>query len=229
MNTAIDARHRRLNPSLFPLEEMVQESVDFLREHEPPEGYFVGFSGGKDSIVTLELCRLAGVKHQAFYSSTGIDSWDDFEFFECGMSPLSAIPVKFRKPRHCFYRADGRNNDFSGWKPSIHMPRWASRITLEIINIRAEQLQEISEKDAKAEGIQSCVVPAAPPLHSETRFIAPGVRMTNVYGEVDYNAPAHSSAKAAYACLWASLNAKRGYGWDVNPLVWVIDFRRVEK
>ncbi|GEM_PF-1612923 len=57
----------------FDLGDYIRESIDFLRQHEPPEGYFVGFSGGKDSITTLELCRLAGVKHQAFYTYTTID------------------------------------------------------------------------------------------------------------------------------------------------------------
>lgn len=57
----------------FELGDYIRESVAFLREHVPPEGYFVGFSGGKDSIVTLALCRLAGVRHTAFYSCTRID------------------------------------------------------------------------------------------------------------------------------------------------------------
>jgi len=73
MKLAIEARHHRLNPSLFPLEMMIEESIEFLRKNEPPEGYFVGFSGGKDSIVTERLCRMAGVKHRSFYSITGID------------------------------------------------------------------------------------------------------------------------------------------------------------
>lgn len=51
-----------------------EESIRFLREHEPPEGYFLGFSGGKDSQVTYHLALEAGVKFQAYYSKTGIDA-----------------------------------------------------------------------------------------------------------------------------------------------------------
>ncbi len=57
----------------YDMGDYIRESIDFLRQHEPPEGYFVGFSGGKDSITTLQLCKLASVRHQAFYSSTRID------------------------------------------------------------------------------------------------------------------------------------------------------------
>ena len=66
-------RQRQASLPGFDLEDYILESIEFLREHEPPEGYFVGFSGGKDSIVTLELCKMAGVKHEAFYSCTRID------------------------------------------------------------------------------------------------------------------------------------------------------------
>jgi phosphoadenosine phosphosulfate reductase len=55
------------------METLIKEAIDFIRQHEPTEGYFVGFSGGKDSIVTLDLVRRAGVKHEAFYSMTLID------------------------------------------------------------------------------------------------------------------------------------------------------------
>ena len=57
----------------YELRDYTTEAIAFLRENEPPEGFFVGFSGGKDSIVSLELCRIAGVKYQAFYSCTRID------------------------------------------------------------------------------------------------------------------------------------------------------------
>ena len=64
----------------YELADYVKESITFLRQYEPQEGYFVGFSGGKDSIVSLELCRIAGVKHKAFYSCTRIDPPEDVRF-----------------------------------------------------------------------------------------------------------------------------------------------------
>jgi hypothetical protein len=108
------------------------------------------------------------------------------------------------------------------------MPRLASRITLEIKDVRVERVQDISEAEAMSEGIMMSTVPSSPPLHSLVKYIAPGVTMTNQSGEKDDYAPAHNSARKAYECLWDSINAKRGYGWDENPWVWVIEFERVE-
>ena len=82
------------------------------------------------------------------------------------------------------------------WRPSIHMPRWASRITLEVTGVRVERVQDITPEDAEAEGIE----PYAP-------IYAPS-----------------ASAIDAFSELWDSLNAK--YGWDVNPWVWVVEFRQ---
>ena len=81
------------------------------------------------------------------------------------------------------------------WKPSLHMPRWASRITLEITDVRVERVQEITEKEAKAEGVLPCD------------------GMTAVYW---------------FSEAWDSLYAKKGLGWNDNPWVWVITFRRVK-
>ena len=83
------------------------------------------------------------------------------------------------------------------WRPSIFMPRWASRITLEITEVRVERVQEITEEDAIKEGISP----------EEHPFDAP---------------PA-----MRFAILWDSINAKRGYSWESNCWVWVLSFRRL--
>ncbi len=77
------------------------------------------------------------------------------------------------------------------------MPRWASRITLEITGVRVERVQEISIWDCRREGI---------PNEGE---------MGETYRD-------------AFKKLWNSLNAKRGYGWDTNPWVWAIRFKRIK-
>jgi len=87
------------------------------------------------------------------------------------------------------------------WRPSIHMHRWASRVTLEITEVRVERVQSISEADAKAEGVQG-----VPTLSSEHPLGLVG----------------------RFRELWDSINAARGHGWGANPWVWVVAFRRVD-
>ena len=91
------------------------------------------------------------------------------------------------------------------WRPSIHMPRWASRITLEITGVRVERLQDISAEDAKAEGVQP---PNLPP------------EISGVAG--DYVADERTS----FAILWNRINGAGS--WAKNPWVWVVEFKRVE-
>ena len=114
------------------------------------------------------------------------------------------------------------------WAPSIFMPRWACRTVRELVSVRVERLQDISEADARAEGIYSTTIQGSPPLPVLTRWVAPGVLMTNINGEHDTEAPAHNSARAAFEALWDSINAKRGLGWDTNPWVWVYEFKPIE-
>jgi len=71
MNTLKPSLYTAKDPDILDL--MVDEAVKFIKAHEPPEGYFVAFSGGKDSIVALELTRMAGVKHRAFYTCSSIE------------------------------------------------------------------------------------------------------------------------------------------------------------
>jgi hypothetical protein len=103
-----------------------------------------------------------------------------------------------------YYRANVNIPVSFKWKPSIHMPRWASRITLEITKVRVERVQEISEEDVRAEGIQ-------------------------VVGYGDY--PDQFSGKHLYQELWDKLNREREggkYAWARNPWVWVLEFRRLD-
>ncbi|MDR2173627.1 MAG: hypothetical protein LBE32_05430 [Burkholderiales bacterium] len=100
------------------------------------------------------------------------------------------------------------------WKPSIHMPRWASRILLEITDVRVQRLQDITEEDAIEEGIER--------LKSGRGFYNPTVSKSAVHFGV-YT----GSAKEAFRLLWEKINAKRGCSWETNPWVLAITFKRV--
>ena len=91
-----------------------------------------------------------------------------------------------------------------GWelRPSIFMPRWASRITLEITEVRVQRVQEIGDEDAQAEG---CAMGYDGPYSFHQGF----------------------NFRGGFMALWDSINAKRGFGWDANPWVWAISFKKV--
>jgi hypothetical protein len=98
------------------------------------------------------------------------------------------------------------------WRPSIHMPRWASRITLEVVNVRAERLKDISEEDARAEGVEKkrCQYD----LDEPCRHCKP-------------YCPANTIAQ--FKELWDSINGKKpGRAWADNPWVWVVEFKVAE-
>lgn len=112
-------------------------------------------------------------------------------------------------PADCLYRADdnGGVEDLAEakWTPSIHMPRWASRITLPLISVRVERVQDISEADAWAEGYGA---------HWQKR-----VREAGADGPLGY-----PDARGWFAMLWDEL-----YGtWAQNPWVWVAEWKEIE-
>lgn len=113
------------------------------------------------------------------------------------------------------YRASEweRDGDGGGWSPSIHMPRWASRIVLEITGVRVERLQEITEIDAQAEGVLE--------MDGQLNDLAL-VRRAKAIGECV------EDGRVWFAELWDSINGKRA-SWESNPWVWVIEFRRVNQ
>ncbi|MDV2903126.1 hypothetical protein R0H17_15915 [Phytobacter diazotrophicus] len=96
------------------------------------------------------------------------------------------------------------------WTPSIHMPRWASRITLEITGVRVERLQNISDTDVDAEGFA-------------------GDFPTSLFPALFPGEPSdwsHLSMRECYGVLWKSIYGEES--WQANPWVWVIEFKRVE-
>jgi hypothetical protein len=113
--------------------------------------------------------------------------------YECDQSfgkPLDATPALMDKYR------DGPDR----LRPSIFMPRWASRLALEVVAVRAERLNSMTQEDAVDEGCE---------------------------GHHGKNGGMFVNPLEAYAALWDSLNAKRGFSWESNPWVWVVEFRRL--
>ena len=86
------------------------------------------------------------------------------------------------------------------WRPSIFMPRWASRIALEIVSVRVERLREISRDDCVREGL--------PPI---------------TCGDPE------RAMRVKFSTLWDSINTNRECGWDLDPWVWVIEFKRIHE
>ena len=133
---------------------------------------------------------------------SGVSKWFTFCPYQTGQT----LWVRETWIQDCddkIYKADSEVNpsDFK-WKPSIFMPRSFARIFLKITNIRVERIQDISEEDVKAEGFT---------------------------GGNDLQNPCAKPAIKWFFYLWNAINKKRGFGWDVNPWVWVIEFERIKE
>lgn len=124
-------------------------------------------------------------------------------------------PTPFEKPEFCVYKADGvpapefydaDDELHCCWRPSIHMPRWASRILLEITDVRVERLNAISQEDAQAEGME---LTGWRPTYSDPDS---GGEVMTPYDN--------------FAELWSSIYGEES--WKANSWVWVIEFKRVE-
>ncbi len=108
--------------------------------------------------------------------------------------------------RKAIYKTDDDADvwgDAYKWRPSIHMPRWASRIMLEVTGVRVERLQDVSEEDSIAEGSQTpvCQLPESCRQGCLTE-------------------------RTQFSRIWDSINGKK-YPWGSNPWVWVIEFKRI--
>ena len=138
------------------------------------------------------------------------------------------------------YRADmagDRAIDDCSWRQSIFMPRWASRITLEVTGVRVERLQEITEEDARAEGVEPrtrekgytivCRGGGTFEVSSLYERGVPAVGDASPFGEVTHVEPIPGkvlvSARGVFRLLWGKINGRAS--WNANPWVWVVEFR----
>lgn len=168
------------------------------------------------------------------------ERWCTLEKYD-GLSP-SDVPVGapvayLAGPR----TEDERSRVFSEWRQAIFMPRWASRLTLVVLAVREQRLQEITEEDAVAEGSV-----ADPPeiwwqgyrewpmeglgtelMHQQTKGDAPPEWMVEPHRMLD-RPDLRTSARTGFRYMWDSINAKRGYPWESNPMVRAFTFKVVK-
>lgn len=125
-------------------------------------------------------------------------------------------PSKWGDCSRIWYWADGNptEGDWTRPRPSIHMPRWASRILLEIVAVRVERLQDISEADAQAEGVERVVAGVG-----WRRYCDPDSEEVGV--------PPCGDARRSFRSLWKFINGTES--WNDNPWVWVIEFKKLEQ
>lgn len=121
---------------------------------------------------------------------------------------------EIRSQYHLTFRADwGPLQEGARWRPGIFMPRWASRIALAIESVRIERLLDITDDDARREGVE--------PFFTRFPEIGRDQRITDgMYARDEEH-------RASFACTWDEINGDRAL-WNTNPFVWRVEFRRLE-
>jgi hypothetical protein len=107
------------------------------------------------------------------------------------------------------------------WRPSIHMPRWASRIALEVTGVRVERLQDITSDQILAEGVQIPTTPEGSALIDISTKHGPAFFLPALNGN-----STDDLLRAHWAALWVAINGIDS--WNANPWVWVVEFKRVQ-
>lgn len=148
----------------------------------------------------------------------GPDEWYDYEQWEDRIRESltdEMVAAGIEPDENGIYEWEGESP--LRWRPSIHMPKWASRLWLRITDVRVERVQDISEEDAIAEG---CDATKEVDHSTDGKSLGEGFVMGPM--------TCYHSAVGNFEILWDSINAKRGYGWDENPYVWALTYERVE-
>lgn len=182
---------------------------DFLchNDYLPPSAMLMD-AGGKELYTTSNMegweseCPYGQPSDQIYVKETWSHDAPDLE--ACRVAHEDAMGGGTYGP---YYHATETAPETLEWKPSIHMPRWASRITLEIVSVRVERLNDISEEDARAEGItDGGCINCGEPEPCKCSWPMP-------------------DARESFIRLWESINGPNS--WFANPWCWVITFKRV--
>ncbi|RLL13349.1 hypothetical protein D9K78_05695 [Klebsiella pneumoniae] len=183
--------------------------------------------GGWGGLVG-DACPFGDVGDRIWVRETFQGPLFDYEQMEAFLEDSS----KFEKPEFCQYAADGGHrpeyqdaddNLRYGWRPSIHMPRWASRILLEITGVRVERLNAISEEDAQREGVHTEVWDQT----VVARNYAARDEFFQFWSEdMPHYVEMNQLYRSSFRSLWESIYGAEN--WLANPWVWVIEFERVE-
>lgn len=119
-----------------------------------------------------------------------------------------------RTPEDVIYRVDSCPQDVERWRSAMFMPEWAARTFIEITAVKVERLQDISEEDAKAEGVVS-IFERFPNWSREQTFTSGGLMADRPYA-------------ASYACLWDEINDEKA-AWKSNPFTWAYSLKKVQR
>ena len=162
--------------------------------------------------------------HPCPFGAVGDRIWVRETWAEAGASAPNLKLYRANYPEHVpsHYENVPPANEIR-WTPSIHMPRWASRILLEITDVRIERLNAISEEDAIAEGMQGVICPCCKgdSEYSTSQYDAETLAVVD-----EIPCRACESNRSKFFTLWDSIY---GYGQHcIDELVWVIEFKRVE-
>ncbi|HCM3841898.1 TPA: hypothetical protein ACIPPH_002694 [Klebsiella pneumoniae] len=172
----------------------------------------------KHGSTTAHFCHYGKPGDRIWVRETARCEWQRGDFkdaaFETGVTyKADGERQSFRSAEQhkTFPRRSHATNGDLAWHPSIHMPRWACRILLEITDVRVERLNAISEEDAEAEGIDMEALYDSQDCYD---CIA------------DHNMTGRPTVTGAFKYLWESIYGEES--WKANSWVWVIEFKRIE-
>lgn len=184
--------------------------IDKLYPISNPNGNWL-YIGHKDSGYVFKDSISSTIPLKYPYGQVGDRLWIKETYCSCVEPPNKDMGVCYKTNLREQSAADFCTDKNIKWKPLIFMPRWASRITLEITDIKPQKLQDITNDEAFLEGM--------------SKNIAAKLGYSTSESEEEFN---FTQTRYIFSKYWDSINSKHGYGWDENPYVWVISFKVIK-